>query len=103
MWVNDVAPVYTWLGTYLVSDDVWGLVDRQYVGWGFHYVADTSRDDGWWLGMLAAVAFVWLVWVAFGGFGAYICVVFDWAASSSRSKRAVLSTEVVGGGGGGSG
>jgi len=47
MWVNDVAPVYTWLGTYLVSDNVWGLVDRRYIGWGFRYVVDTSRDDGW--------------------------------------------------------
>jgi len=72
MWVDDVAPVYTRLGTYLVSDDVWGLVDRQYVGWGFRYVVDTSGDDGWWLGTLVAVAFVWLVWAAFGGFGAYV-------------------------------
>jgi len=69
MWVDDMAPVYTWLGTYLVSDDIWGLVDRRYIGWGFRYVVDTSGDDGWRLGMLAAVAFIWLAWAAFWGFG----------------------------------
>jgi len=44
---------------------------------------------------MVSVGGIWGVW------GICMWVVFDWAASSLRSKWAALSAEVVGGGGGG--
>jgi len=67
-------------------------------GWGHWQLGTLAAGDVGGCGIrMVSVGGIWGVW------GICTWVVFDWVASSSRSKQAALLTEVVGGGGCGSG